>query len=194
MAETYKTKEFKLKLKTFEEFLKARGAEVLHVTNNEWELCRFRTERGIGIIYTNSKGTLAFQGTAQEAYIAFKMGRAWRALPAPIRSRAQPIEYRTLRKRDGDLCFFCHKYVKLDEQSIEHLVPITSGGPNHISNMFLAHETCNQKHGHISGPEKIRVHTNSVMMLVATRLKEQYGRSSISRSNVLPINGTTNEI
>lgn len=70
---------------------------------------------------------------------------------------------RALRTRDGDLCFFCQRTVSQDNESAEHLVPVTHGGPNHISNLFLAHKGCNGQAGHLSAPEKIRIHVRAVI-------------------------------
>lgn len=41
--------------------------------------------------------------------------------------------------------------------SIEHLVPKAHGGPTHLSNLFLAHKSCNAKAGHLSASEKLKI-------------------------------------
>ena len=56
--------------------------------------------------------------------------------------------------RDGNACLFCGKPLDGDI-TVEHLVAIAHGGPNHVSNLFLAHAACNQAAGHMSAPEKV---------------------------------------
>jgi hypothetical protein len=48
---------------------------------------------------------------------------------------------------------------------------MTHGGPNHINNLFLTHKICNQRAGHLSAPEKIRMHVEAHMKAV-TAIKE----------------------
>lgn len=145
----------------FRSWLSGCGAQVLEPTN-EWELIRFKAGGVTSVIYRNSVGGVKYTGSADEAYQAFKNGKPWRAQPSTRRKKATPV-IRTLRQRDGDLCFFCQRTVSEDNESAEHLVSITHGGPNHISNMFLAHKGCNAKAGHLSAPEKVRIHVQAVI-------------------------------
>ena len=56
--------------------------------------------------------------------------------------------------RDGDNCFFCRKPLAGD-LTVEHLVALAHGGPNHISNLVCAHAACNHEAGHLSVAEKV---------------------------------------
>jgi hypothetical protein len=56
--------------------------------------------------------------------------------------------------------------VDVEDESEEHLVSITHGGPQHISNKFLAHRVCNAKAGHMSAPEKIQLHVEAHLRAV----------------------------
>jgi 5-methylcytosine-specific restriction endonuclease McrA len=68
-----------------------------------------------------------------------------------------------LVERDGAGCFFCGRRVSAPDEdcppgyepSVEHLVAIMHGGPNHISNTYLAHARCNNIAGNVSAVEKI---------------------------------------
>jgi hypothetical protein len=146
----------------FRNWLAANGAEVLEPTN-EWELVRFRTGTGTGVIYSNKAGGTTFSGPADKAWNAFKSGGSWRATPKTKRQQKSTPRIQAIRERDGGCCFFCLKPVSVEEESEEHLVPVTAGGPNHISNLFLAHRLCNQRAGHLSAPEKIRMHVEAHM-------------------------------
>lgn len=145
----------------FRSWLSGCGAEVLEPTN-EWELIRFKSEGATSVIYRNSVGGVTYTGKAEEAYKAFKEGKPWRA-KAPTRRKKMSPKIRTVRQRDGDLCFYCQKFVSEDNESAEHLVSVTHGGPMHISNIFLAHKGCNARAGHLSAPEKIKVHVQAVI-------------------------------
>lgn len=148
------------KRKQFRDWLAANGAEVLEPTN-EWELVRFKSGDGTGVIYFNAAGKVTFTGPAAEAWNAFKSAKQWRAVPATKRAKRSSPVMQAIRARDGGHCFYCLLPVTVEDESEEHLVPVTAGGPNHISNKFLAHKVCNQRAGHMSAPEKIRMHVEA---------------------------------
>ena len=153
-------KEFEKKSKTFTGWLAANGAEVLQPTN-EWEIVRYRDGAGTAIAYKNARGFLTMTGSMSEAFAAFTGGKPWRACLATKRKNYGSVISRTLRQRDGDRCFFCCMKVEPEDESVEHLVATTHGGPNHLSNFFLAHRRCNADAGHLSAPEKIAIHVSA---------------------------------
>lgn len=56
-----------------------------------------------------------------------------------------------LKRRDGLKCWLCHKrFVKGDTVTIDHAIPKARGGSNHLSNLRLAHEHCNNERGCIA--------------------------------------------
>lgn len=142
----------------FKNWLTERGAEVMSPTN-EWELIRFRDGSVTSVVYFRKSGEVTFTGSSRAAWDAFKSGNHWRsATPKTKRSgskkrRARYIE--TIRQRDGDLCFFCAQYVSEEDESVEHLVEVTAGGPDVLANMFLAHTDCNNRARNLSAAEKI---------------------------------------
>lgn len=138
----------------FRAFLSERGAEVLKPTS-EWELIRFNCAAGVAIVYTDSRGRTTFTGESLAAWNAFCNSSAWSAGVATKRKKRSPV-VQTLLDRDGDHCFYCWKVMEPTDQSIEHLVPVVHGGPNHISNLALAHRRCNAAAGHLSAMEKIQ--------------------------------------
>lgn len=154
----------------FRDWLAGCGAQVLEPTN-EWELVRFKAGAQTSIIYRNKIGGIRFCGVAEEAWRAFQSGSAWRAAPPTRRRRMSPM-IRALRTRDGNLCFYCQRTVSADNESVEHLVSVTHGGPNHISNLFLTHKGCNSSAGHLSAPEKIKIHVRAVNELDTARKAE----------------------
>lgn len=152
------------RLKMFTAWLHGHGAELLTPTN-QWELLRFRTEEGTSIIYTDKRGHLTWTNQAAEAYLACVGNKAWRAVPKTQRRAKSSPTCQALRKRDGDDCFFCHLPVAVEDESAEHLVSITHGGPDHIANMALAHRECNRQAGHLSLMEKIRMRETNLVRL-----------------------------
>lgn len=147
-------KNFEPRREAFEAWLTSRGAEVLTPTN-EWELRRFICGSGTSIVYTNKHGELKWTGQAGTAYASFLGGKSWRAMPRTRRTSKSSPTCQALRQRDGDACFYCHLPVGFDDESPEHLVSLTHGGPDHIANMALAHRICNSEAGHLSLMEKI---------------------------------------
>ena len=146
----------------FIEWLTARGAQIIEPTN-EWEVVRFRSGDVTSIVYRNARGRTRMTGDAPVAWEAFINGTSWRAIPATSRRKSMTSMIRTIIRRDGYLCFFCQRLVDVESASAEHLVPVTHGGPNHISNLVLAHQLCNQRAGHLSAAEKIRIHVAAVL-------------------------------
>lgn len=148
------------KLKLFRNWLAQNGAQVLEPTN-EWELLRFKAGDETAVIYTNAKGGTTFTGPAGDAWEAFKGSHSWRAAPATKRRQKSGPVIQAIRARDGDLCLFCLELVAVEDETQEHLVPITAGGPDHIANKFLAHSKCNHDAGHLSAVEKIAIHVRA---------------------------------
>jgi hypothetical protein len=160
------------RLENFKTFLGQRGAELLSVTN-EWELIRFKTGKGVAIVYRSKdeNATCSFIGDAQQAWLEFLNPETkWRAIPPTKRKPSQSVEYRTIRQRDGSDCFFCAEHVPEGQGTIEHLVPVCHGGPQHISNKFLAHKDCNAQAGNLSAPEKILLYHKSRLQRLFRRL------------------------
>lgn len=141
----------------FKEWIAERGGEILIVTN-EYEVVRYRGDGATSIIYTNKKNVMSFVGDANAAWLAFKNGD-W-AYRVGTRSPKRPLKsttVRTLLERDGNRCFYCGEDFTTEKPPTkEHLVARTSGGPDHISNLFLACHPCNAEVGHRSAADKIR--------------------------------------
>ena len=137
----------------FKADLVAAGAELLAPTN-PYEVMRFRTSYGVGVVYTNSKGKRTETPEAINArqHLRDHLG-SLSPVPVAPRQKNRAVILR-LRGRDGAMCFFCRRPLS-EDVTVEHLVPRAHGGPNHISNLFLAHEGCNRRVGHLSAPEKI---------------------------------------
>ena len=144
----------------FKKFLINCGGQILHETN-EYEVIRCQTDKGVQILYRKQSGLLTWPDELVKAWMAYKSGGKikWRAMRKRKvnRKRGQPL-VETLRHRDGDVCWFCGgEFGTTDKlrETIEHLLNISNGGNNHINNLVLAHNVCNQKARNMSIAEKV---------------------------------------
>lgn len=149
----------------FKGWLEARGSEV-RVTTNAYELARFTTPEGVGVVYRNGRDVItSWEGGADTAFLAFVESKSWRCGERVRRSKGRDRQTEALLRRDGNRCFFCDGIMAPkgepcepgQEMTREHLVPLTQGGPNCLANLFLAHGRCNQEAGHKPAVEKIRL-------------------------------------
>lgn len=155
------------RLPALKDWLCERGAEVLEPTN-EWEVLRFRAGYVTHVVYKNARGELTINMRTHHIIDCFLGGQSWTAGVAVERRRYSTDE-RALLKRDGDRCFLCQLPLDSDV-TVEHLVPVSQGGTNHIGNKALAHEACNQRMGHMSVMEKIRLRESMALQPVEQRM------------------------
>lgn len=151
------------KLEAFRVFLRQRGAEILPSTN-EYEVLRFRTigAVGVSVLYRKRSGGQTATGETERALSAFFGRGRWTpgvvAPQKPRRALSHRIEM--LRRRDGDACFYCGAELSFEDRDafvIEHLCPRSLGGPDHVSNLALAHRLCEVGAGALSVAEKVRL-------------------------------------
>lgn len=166
--------------KKFLDAVVAAGGEVLAPTN-PYEIMRFKTKLGVGVVYEGRRGRT---WNSEAKSVREHLSRGGNGSLAPVEIRGRRTGKGTVNRlieRDGSGCFFCGIDLGGDI-TVEHLVAVAHGGPNHVSNLFLAHAECNQTAGHLSAPEK-------VAMAIAARLARaadqsaQQGRTFGSQAN-----------
>ena len=139
----------------FKEWLTARGCEIL-VPTNSYEVLRFKGKT-VGVIYKDIRDRISsYFGEAKEAWDCYINNKTYRGAEK-IKRIKLPIRIMTLLKRDGRNCFYCDKEMQDEEITLEHLLSITHGGKNHISNLALAHRECNKLGSHKSIVEKVKL-------------------------------------
>ena len=70
-------KEFTRKWDDFQAWLKGRGSAIM-VPTNSYEIARFLTDSGIGIVYVNgSERITSWINGADTAWLAYKHNREW---------------------------------------------------------------------------------------------------------------------
>ena len=154
---------FTKKRPKFAAWLVEAGAEML-VPTNEWELMRFRGDKGTSVVYRDKAGNLTFTGEVGEAWKRFTGGVGYRVTQAAKRRQFKSPEIKALMERDGSDCFYCLSPLG-EDLTVEHLLAVTHGGPSHISNLALAHRECNEQAHHLSLMEKIRMRTEAVIAM-----------------------------
>lgn len=141
-----------INIKKFTKFLKNYGAEILPNTN-EFELLRFKGKE-TGVLYKSGKTSNNY---TQNAINCFIMNKTWDGKPVSVgRKTTYKKEKIAILERDGSNCFYCDKPLS-DDITIEHLIPLSGGGKNTLSNMVLAHEKCNNDVGNLTIVEKIKI-------------------------------------
>jgi 5-methylcytosine-specific restriction endonuclease McrA len=138
------------------------GGEVLATTANIYEVMRFRTNLGTGVVYVNAQGQRTWNREAQAARDALMSPTPPNLCPERVRKhKAKAGEIPRILERDGAECFYCLQPFESGNparaMAREHLIGRSYGGPNHVGNKVLAHQNCNNAVGALSLPEKLKV-------------------------------------
>lgn len=143
-------------LSRFENYLREHGCEILP-TSNEYELLRFRSALGVGVIYTGKKGLSCNVPFVADAVQLFLADQQWQAGKIPgTKSTTSPKRKAALLARDGDLCWLCNLPLNGDITE-EHLVSRAQRGKNTLDNIVLTHFKCNERLGHLALVDKIKL-------------------------------------
>ena len=143
--------------KVFEAWLLERGSAIKQATN-PYEVIRFVGVSTECVVYRKANDTISnWSNGAAEAYRAFLDGAPWRATARGKRDPKRTNLILSLVQRDGWSCVFCGVPTDIETVTIEHFVPVTSGGNSHMANLSLAHRDCNAEASHLSVREKIEM-------------------------------------
>lgn len=129
------------------------------LTTSQWEVFRFKYEKGVLVLYKNSTGKYSVNN--DDVHAAFECYKdrkrfPWKAKPA---QRNRQTQYKkSVRKRDGNDCFYCGIDIENEEDmTLEHLLSLSRGGKNRLENMAGAHKKCNELAGNMSVVEKVKL-------------------------------------
>jgi len=106
------------------------------------------------VLYATGKTSGTY---CNKAYLAFKTKKKWPN--NTVRKGSYLKENLALLERDGSNCFYCGHPLH-DDVTLEHLIPLNSGGTNLLSNMVLAHKMCNHNAGNKTIHEKVLLAIN----------------------------------
>jgi HNH endonuclease len=159
-----------LEVEKFVNWLTKRGVEILPCTN-EYELLRFKGNE-VGMLYKTGKVSGKY---VTDAIKAFQANSYWDGKPDKeprIGGNKRKTVKEELLKRDGDCCFYCgHRFnyymgkISMPDVTLEHLIPVSSGGTNLISNLVLCHKQCNEGVGNLPLAEKVKIAINNRIKL-----------------------------
>jgi hypothetical protein len=121
------------------------------------EVLRFEGGENVGVVTVDSRGQYHFSEIAAIAFDFFEAGMPYAAtIRTPYKKHPGGL-YDKLRERDGPDCFYCGLPLAGGLTTIEHLLSRHHGGSDHLANLVLAHEPCNQEAGHLSVIKKIEL-------------------------------------
>lgn len=152
-----------MKTDAFKLWLAQQGAEVLAPTN-QYEVVRFRAKGAVHVVYWGRRG-LTMGPFAQECYDAFVKNRPMDMGLRGTQRGVMAKQRHALIERDGKGCFYCLEPMTDEDTSVEHLVSVHKGGPNHMDNLALAHRTCNARVGNLPLVSKIAVRDRAMKAL-----------------------------
>lgn len=139
-------------IEKFKEWLQNYGCEILPTTN-QYEAVRFEG-REVGVLYTSGKTSGIY---ATRAIVCFNNKKKWDGSPIKTgRNSSYKKQKTALVERDGTCCFYCGEEMN-DDITVEHLIALSCGGKNVLSNMVLAHEKCNHMVKNIPISEKVKL-------------------------------------
>jgi 5-methylcytosine-specific restriction endonuclease McrA len=66
---------------------------------------------------------------------------------AKLSTQVQQVDLRIVAERDGWRCHICGGQVTRKNWSLDHVIPVSRGGPHTYANVALAHRSCNSSKG-----------------------------------------------
>lgn len=156
---------FNKQRKVFEAWLIEHGSAIKQPTN-PYEVIRFTGPNTECVVYRKANDTIShWANGADKAYRAFLDRVDWRATARGKRDQKTLNMILSLAERDGWDCCYCPTPLDVETATIEHFVPITSGGNSHMANLSLSCQPCNTEAGHMPVRAKIE-------MAIRNRVKE----------------------
>ncbi len=164
--------EQRVKVPALKKWLKRHGAVICEPQSSD-EVLRFETDRGHGVVHRSNTGVLLTNAVAGSALHCFCHHAEWtgglrRQYPpmtpagkSTKRKKRTPEEHsrvvRFLARRDGGFaCAYCGSVLSPSAATLEHVVPLSKGGPDDAENMVIACFECNNLAGDLSVMEKLK--------------------------------------
>lgn len=141
----------------FKNWLVECGA-VIEPPTNEYEILRVRTCHGLHVAYKKANGRETWPQALSILRESFQSGNRQQLSPDLKERIKLRHTIAAIVERDGCECWFsAERFTGVDDDriTIEHLCPISHGGPNHISNLVIATREWNQRAGNLSIAEKV---------------------------------------
>jgi hypothetical protein len=155
-------------IEKLKKYIVDNGGEILK-SGNIYEFCRFKVDGVTSVIYSNKSGFIGsgFQGQGKLIWEAWW---AQKPFPSTAHKNKKKMTFKKkchiingLVEREGPFCFYCQQPLEEHQSTIEHLIPKSAGGLNHMSNYALACVPCNQAAGSLSLMEKIKLREKNAL-------------------------------
>lgn len=69
------------------------------------------------------------------------------------RARSRPLHRKEFFDKQQGICHYCKKVTVYDKWTLDHLIPVSRGGANALSNKIGCCQKCNQLKGCLTEPE-----------------------------------------
>lgn len=75
--------------------------------------------------------------------------RIQKLLDMAVRQSRRETLYKMLKNKHGGHvpCFVCKRPVNKEDATLEHILPVSKGGSDDLSNLSISHEKCNHARG-----------------------------------------------
>ena len=114
------------------------GCKILDPTN-KYEIIRWKGSE-TGIIYNTGSVNSPYAAYAVECFLN---GASWNGGSKNLNRRSISDRNREIIESETNgLCFICGKKMN-DDVTVEHIVELSRGGSNDITNLTFAHQSCN---------------------------------------------------
>lgn len=153
-------------LKALRKWLQKRNACILEPKASD-EVLRFSTRGFDGVIHKDRRGRYLTNSVADKAITCFLRRQPWAGGIGSTastkhrkeRTRFERVELvRFISDRDGGcICAYCGKMLPEDEATLEHVIPISKGGPDIPANIVIACKACNRDAGSLSPKGKMDI-------------------------------------
>ncbi len=77
------------------------------------------------------------------------MGKTQRRRAMLYNAFIENIDKKELWRRDNKECQICHEPIKLDDVTLDHVIPLSRGGLHEYANIVCSHEACNLLKGNL---------------------------------------------
>lgn len=149
-------------VKLFKEWLVDHGATILDTTN-QYEVLRYQLNDKTGVAYMSestrpnvSKPNIHCLTHWLTMMNSGEIEEIKKTKRDHMNGNKRKNVINKLKNRDGYNCWFCGTDFSHDNKpTIEHMVAVANGGPNHTSNYVLACKICNDRAGTLSVSEKV---------------------------------------
>jgi 5-methylcytosine-specific restriction endonuclease McrA len=114
--------------------------------DSNYELCRACNKKSRTRSAKKKKSTPRKERATDRRY-DFVEGETFTERTSALEDDRKAEDKRLLFHKQGQKCVYCGNKYRYDELEIEHMIPKTRGGPDHIRNCQLACASCNKAKG-----------------------------------------------